>query len=187
MIGYIRGDILRVSETGILLDVSGVGYSLMCSKNSLEDVSMESNTALWVFTHVREDQISLFGFSTELEKQVFESLIKVNGVGPKMAIVVLSGAPLETIIDAIENSDVKTLTQLPKVGKKTAEQMILTLKGKLATEDVVSPDKQKLSSALTHLGFRPQDIQSVMEQANTEDSFEEQLRFALQKLGGAHD
>jgi Holliday junction DNA helicase RuvA len=111
----------------------------------------------------------------------------VNGIGPKMAVQILSGAPLDRLIDFIEQQDVKALTQLPKVGKKIAEQMILTLKGKLVVEnDGVSgkPSSDELSSALANLGFKPYDIQEVVKGIDRKTPFEDQLRKALSTLGG---
>ena len=95
-----------------------MGYELTCSSNTLNEITGESSIKLWVYTHVREDAFHLFGFSTKVEKQLFLSLIKVNGIGPKLAIKVLSGARTESIVSMIDQGDVKGLTGLPKIGKE---------------------------------------------------------------------
>lgn len=185
MISYLRGNVILAENQSAILDVQGVGYEVICSSNTLSDLVVSADTALWIYTHVREDSLLLFGFSSQVEKKLFESLIKVNGIGPKMAITILSGASLDQIIDFIEKDNVKGLTGLPKVGKKTAEQMILTLKGKLVFEQssVPRPDRDVLS-ALVNLGFRATDVKEVLKETDDKMSFEDQLRKALQSLGG---
>lgn len=186
MIGYLHGTVKWVEAQNLVIDVQGVGYEVACSANTLADLPEGKTTALWIYTHVREDVIQLFGFSSQVEKKLFESLLKVNGIGPKMAIQILSGAALEQIIDSIEHQDVKALTQLPKVGKKIAEQMILTLKGKLVMDDAgKDTSKDDLFSALTNLGFKPLDVQDIIKKVDRKKPFEEQVRSALASLGGA--
>lgn len=187
MIAYLRGNVFEMLDNSLILDVQGVGYDVIASKNTLDDMTLGADTAVWVHTHVREDALSLFGFSSKVEKHLFESLIKVNGIGPKLAIQILSGATLDQIIQLIENEDIKGLCQLPKVGKKTAEQMILSLRGKLVLDAGSAPTpstKTELQSALTHLGFKPQDIEKVLTKVEPKDDFEDQLRHALSLLGG---
>jgi holliday junction DNA helicase RuvA len=186
MIGYLHGTVKWIEAQSLVIDVQGVGYEVTCSTNTLAEIPEGKPATLWIYTHVREDVILLFGFTSHVEKKLFESLLKVNGIGPKMAIQILSGAALEQIIDAIEQQDVKALTQLPKVGKKIAEQMILTLKGKLVT-DATGNDKSQddLFSALTNLGFKPLDVQEIVKKVDRKKPFEEQVRSALASLGGA--
>lgn len=185
MIGYLQGTIRWMESSQIIIDVQGVGYEVTCSSNTLVDLLEGQGAALWIYTHVREDVIHLFGFTSQVEKKLFESLLKVNGIGPKMAIQILSGASLDQIIDSIEQQDVKALTQLPKVGKKIAEQMILTLRGKLVVDDArTSAGQDDLSSALTNLGFKIQDVQDIVKKVDRKKPFEEQLRLALTSLGG---
>ena len=144
---------------------------------------------MWIHTHVREDQFTLFGFSSKIEKKLFLSLIKVNGIGPKLATQVLSGASLDHIIDAIEEKNVKALTALPRVGKKTAEQMILTLKGALVVDrdqqqtkmEPVKPHKEILS-ALTNLGFRSAEVEEVVLSLPKDVDFEQGVRDSLRLL-----
>lgn len=185
MIAYLSGTVKWIEGNTLIIDVSGVGYEATCSNNTLADVAEGKNTALWIYTHVREDALQLFGFSSQVEKRLFENLLKVNGIGPKMATQILSGASLDHIIDFIERQDVKALTQLPKVGKKIAEQMILTLRGKLVSEDsVIKLKPDDLSSALANLGFKPHDIHEVVKGLDTKLPFEDRLRQALSSLGG---
>ena len=130
--------------------------------------------------------IQLFGFQYREEKNLFLSLLKVNGVGPKSAIGILSGAPYEKLVDYIESSDAKAISQLPRVGKKTAEQIILSLKGKLVRVPgrvaETSGSKQQVSSALINLGFKPQLVDEYVSQLPSELSVEESIRGGLAKL-----
>lgn len=200
MIGYLSGQIIDRHEEGLVLDVNGVGYELSCSSNTLGDVQAATDARLFVQTIVREDAITLFGFSTALEKRLFLSLLKVNGVGPKMASRILSGASLDQITHMIEHGDVKGLSGLPKVGKKTAEQLVLTLKGKLVVEPetTAKPAKGKpapaarfsgsradVLSALVNLGFRLQDAERVVGDLPEEIDVQNGVRQGLQALSGS--
>ncbi|MBY0313943.1 MAG: Holliday junction branch migration protein RuvA [Bdellovibrionales bacterium] len=187
MIGYVSGAVKFIEANNVIIDVNGVGYELTCSANTLMDTKKDGSMALWVYTHVREDALQLYGFSSKVEKKLFESLLKVNGIGPKMAVTILSGASLDKIIDAIESKDIKTLTAFPKVGKKIAEQMILTLKGQLVLDESKSPQAQAhedVHSALINLGFRSADVQNVLKDLGGDMTFEDKLRKALSTLGG---
>lgn len=188
MIGYLRGQVAHLEINSVIIDVNGVGYEVTCSSNTSQDLQGGMDSALWIYTHVREDHLTLFGFSSRVEKTLFESLIKVNGIGPKMAVTILSGASLDQIIDDIENEDVKALTRLPKVGKKTAEQMVLTLKGTLVMDTESTnedPAAKDLVSALVNLGFKAPQVKDVVDDLDKQLSFEEQLRGALQVLKGS--
>lgn len=188
MISFIRGKILETEDGTITVDVNGVGYELQCSANSLDDFSMQDPVQAFVYTNVREDAIQLYGFSTKTEKQMFLSLIKVNGIGPKMATQILSGAGIEQICTWVEEGDVKALTSLPKVGKKTAEQMILTLKGHLVFENS-SPNmnrklgpKAEITSALVNLGFKLQSVELIVQDLGEDISIEDGIRRGLSAL-----
>lgn len=198
MIGYVKGRIVERGEEAIILDVNGVGYELQCSLNTLDQVLDRDEVQLWVHTQVREDAITLFGFATQIEKRMFLSLTKVNGVGPKMATKILSGATLDQLSNMIESGDVKALSNLPKVGKKTAEQLILTLKGKLVLHDeepakggkkgapqrMLTGVKAELTSALVNLGFRPQDVEKVVEGMPMDIDLQTGIRQGLSALSG---
>ncbi|MCE3010874.1 MAG: Holliday junction branch migration protein RuvA [Proteobacteria bacterium] len=193
MIGYLKGQVFDVTSENLVLNVSGVGYEVQTPLPMLAQMASLSATeketqavGLWIYTHVREDQITLFGFETRAEKQMFMTLLKVNGIGPKSALNILSGATFEKLQQMIDTGDVKGLTSLPKVGKKTAEQMILTLKGKLVSTENRSSQAtgthQEISFALVHLGFKPQDVDQVVAQLPREIDLQEGIRQGLQSL-----
>lgn len=196
MISSLRGKIMAHDQEGIVtVDVNGVGYEVQCSTNSLEEIILQTSAAktdvqLLIQTFVREDAISLFGFATLAEKQMFTSLVKVNGVGPKMAIKILSGATMNQLTQMIEAGDVKALSGLPKVGKKTAEQLVLTLKGKLVMSDEAAPrkasskPKSEVISALVNLGFRLQDVEKVVEEMPVDLDLQNGIRHGLAALTG---
>lgn len=197
MIGKIRGVVEERDAETCLVDVQGVGYELTCSVPTLDDTVIGQKATFFVYTHVREDQIALFGFSSKLEKELFLSLLSVNGVGPKMAIKILSATSMGELARAIESGDVKALSQLPKVGKKTAEQLVITLKGKVGPfveRGFMAPTNSgrnsgtspggamplgaamtihhEISSALLNLGFRPPEVERVMMALEARDASE---------------
>lgn len=187
MIGYLQGRPLRFGADHVILLVQGVGYELHCSAQTLAALEGRDFVEVWVHTHVREDVIQLFGFATELEKAVFLSLLKVNGVGPKSAVNALSGAPTQQIVDWIESSNVSALTKLPKIGKKSAEQIILTLQGKLVRAGEAASGSRfvarpQIVSALVNLGFRLADVEKVVDQMPPDMDLEGGLRRGLSAL-----
>jgi Holliday junction DNA helicase RuvA len=202
VIGSLRGKVIESGEETLILEVGGVGYELTCSLNTLTDViGHAGETHLTVHTQLREDALTLFGFSRPLEKKMFLSLLKVNGVGPKSAIKILSGAPTDQLAQMIEAGDVKGLSGLPKVAKKTAEQIILTLKGKLVMEpEPAKPKKGSASlslepkfsgaradilSALVNLGFRLPDAEKVVGDMDDAIDVQQGVRQGLQALTGS--
>ncbi len=189
MIAFLQGAVLPQDEESVILNVRGVGYELICSGHTLLAVSELTTAQLWVYTHVREDALQLFGFSAKSEKEFFLSLIKINGIGPKVAMKILSSAPLSTIIGMIEDGNVKGLSGLPKVGKKTAEQMILSLKGKLVLSEEQKPRigfsaRADIVSALVNLGFKLQEVEKVVEQMEPTTDFEDGIKRGLTSLAG---
>lgn len=137
MIAHLRGSILEKHPNQVILEAAGVGYEVQIPISTFTSLPAEgSAVALRVYTHVREDTLSLFGFATAEEKLVFERLISVSGIGPKLAITVLSGLSTPELVTAIRASDVARLVRIPGVGKKTAERIVLELKDKLAGVDV---------------------------------------------------
>lgn len=208
MIAQLKGFITEVTPESAVLDVNGVGYEVVCSLNTLAELQADlmggvgatskasKPVQVFTYTHVREDVLQLFGFSTKTEKQLFTTLLKVNGIGPKMAINILSGASVDQLLAMIEAEDVKSLSKLPKVGKKTAEQMVLTLKGKLviqepenkksATQSLgrnLSASHREIASALVNLGFRPVDVDTVISQMPKDIDLQEGIRQGLSALG----
>lgn len=140
MIGHLRGTVLHKSPNEVIIDIGGVGYEVSIPISTFTALPPDSApVSLRIYTHVREDAIVLYGFATLEEKSVFERLISVSGIGPKLAITVLSGLPTADLIAAIRGGDVQKLVRIPGVGKKTAERMILELKDKLAGAAVTAP------------------------------------------------
>lgn len=192
MIAYLKGTTIHLDLETAILDVQGVGYEVLCSINSLDRLSLGQPSQLFIHTHVREDALVLYGFATSTEKEMFHSLIKVNGVGPKLAIKILSGTSLEHFMEMIEDEDVSGLSKIPKVGKKTAEQLVLSLKGKLKIIESTDGTKKshkgtskEIFSALVNLGFKESDVQKVVEDLSTDTSFEEGVRRGLSSLSGS--
>lgn len=193
MIGFLDGTVFDVSADGFILNVNNVGYDISASAQTLTDVQvlLGQNLKVWIYSHVREDAFQLFGFLTKPEKDFFIQLLKVNGVGPKSALSVLSGARLSQIQDWIEASDAKALSSLPKVGKKTAEQIILTLQGKLVRVETKTKGATKftethrqISSALVNLGFKNTNVDQFVSTLPMNSTIEEGVREGLKRLSG---
>lgn len=192
MIGFLDGTVFDVSADHFILNVNGIGYDVLASAQTLTDVQVLIGQRLqvWIHSHVREDAFQLFGFLTKPEKEFFLQLLKVNGVGPKMALSIMSGARVAQIQDWIENSDAKALSSLPKVGKKTAEQIILSLQGKLVRIDSklkgpkMTETHRQISSALVNLGFKNQNVDLFIMSLESTATLEEGVRLGLQKLTG---
>lgn len=159
MIGYLKGKIISAKPTKILLDVNGVGYEIKISINTFERISGKETVSLHIYTNVKEDSIALFGFHSEAEKEMFELLISISGVGPKSALSLLSGISTDELRQAIINSNAERIIAVPGIGRKTAERLILELKNKVRDikEEGITPSKPSLQkeavSALTTLGY----------------------------------
>lgn len=193
MIGRLNGTILERTPGSLLLDVNGVGYDVEISLTTSTQLS-EVEGPVIVHTHlvVRDDAHLLFGFATTKEREMFRSLIRVNGVGPKMALAILSGLDAEAFARAVMNDDVKSLTALPGVGKKTAERLIIEMRDKVEALGVSSseiPSKmpgditEDAESALIGLGYKPQEAARAL--ARVEDpaaDVETLIRQALKVL-----
>jgi holliday junction DNA helicase RuvA len=190
VIGFLRGPLLLKSPHEILIDAGGVGYRVLVPVSTFCRLGETGSVAeLRIHTHVREDQIALFGFGTEAEIELFEKLIGVSGVGPKVALGVLSGIEAVDLVQALRTSDVARLTRVPGVGKKTAERLILELKDKLGRFSASSPEpaaqspaRDDLLSALANLGYTSSEAEKAAAQALREKpgaSLGELLRDAL--------
>src|SRR5487761_1734099 len=132
MIAHLRGRLLSKTPQTAVVEASGVGYEVTISIPTFTALPAEGNeVSLLIYTHVREDALALFGFMSRTEKKLFEKLLSISGIGPKLAVTVLSGLPPERLISAIHGQDHATLTRIPGVGKKTAERIVLELKDKL--------------------------------------------------------
>jgi holliday junction DNA helicase RuvA len=197
MIAHLRGDILRKSPQEVVVDVGGVGYRVLIPVSTFYRLGAEGESVrLLVHTHVREDALALFGFSTRGEQALFERLIEVAGVGPKLAVNILSGIEATELAYALRGSDVARLTRIPGVGKKTAERLVVELKDKMpklsvsaeATEAPAAGGvKEDLTSTLVNLGYSRAEAEKGAERAVREAGagpFEDLLRRALRVLSG---
>ncbi|MCB1032518.1 MAG: Holliday junction branch migration protein RuvA [Acidobacteria bacterium] len=199
MIGFLRGSLLQSAPDRLLLDVGGVGYEVHIPLPTYQALLAQPSgqeVRLYIHTHLREDGISLFGFSTEPEKHFFELLIGVSGIGPKLARAILSGSSLKEILTALHQGDIVRLSKTPGVGKKTAERMVLELRDKVqglvaelpeAAQQSSSP-AEDLVSALRNLGYRPAEAERAVQEALRESSeagFQELLRSSLKRLSRA--
>jgi len=191
MIARLRGTVLEKHPTRVVVDVGGVGYDVQVPLSSFSSIGEPGTTAtLRVHTHVREDAIQLFGFGSALELTLFERLIGVSGIGPKLALAVLSGSSPTELVQAVTGNDLGRLTAIPGVGKKTAERIVLELKDKLAalsTADSGGPSgpREDLVSALVNLGYHRPAAEKAVDRALAGESggnFEDALRSALRTL-----
>ena len=195
MIGLLRGIILHKQAPDLLLDVNGVGYELLASMTTFIDLP-EINTEVTLYTHliVREDAHTLFAFSSVNERALFRTLLKVNGVGPKMALAIVSGMTAEEFAQRIHADDVAGLTRLPGVGKKTAERLIIEMRGRLPEPDSLSEGdsttthtkrsicnlEDEAVAALLALGYKPVQASKMVAKYSSKDlSVEEIVRKAL--------
>ena len=162
MIAHLRGRILTKRPNQAVVDVNGVGYEVTISIPTFSELpNAGGEVSLHIHTHVREDALALYGFLRAQEKELFERLISVSGIGPKLAITVLSGMQAEKMVAAIRGNDIAALTKIPGIGKKTAERMVLELRDKLDSFGVAaavvsrhSPVEEDVLSALTNLGYQ---------------------------------
>src|SRR5207253_11378350 len=137
MIAQLRGKLLAKHPNQVFVETSGIGYDLTISVPTFSDLpDVGSEVALYIHTHVREDLISLYGFLRPAEKQLFEKLITVSGIGPKLAITILSGMPADEMVASIRGNDIARLTRIPGIGRKTAERMVLELRDKLPPQTI---------------------------------------------------
>ncbi len=159
MIGYLTGKIITLKPTRLLLDVNGVGYAILTSINTFEEISNQESVSLHIHTSVKEDSITLFGFYTESEKEMFELLISITGIGPKLALNTLSGIRVDDLKNAIQSGDVSRIVAVPGIGRKTAERLVLELKSKVdqiveeGEKGIPFSIKNEAVSALTTLGY----------------------------------
>lgn len=199
MIAHLTGKILSKQPNQLILDVGGVGYDVTIPLSTFYDLGEDgAPISLHIHTHVREEIIALYGFRTHPEKQVFEKLIGVSGIGPKLGIAILSGMSVEELIPAIQHGDIARLTHIPGVGRKTAERLILELRDKLAALAApgqppsepwpaqVSQMKEDAVSALVNLGYpmtlADKAVREVLHGEGNEQTFENLLKKSLQFL-----
>jgi holliday junction DNA helicase RuvA len=191
MIGFLKGKIISSKPTKIILDINGVGYLINISINTFEKINDKENVSLFIHTSVKEDSITLFGFFSESEKEMFELLISVNGIGPKLALNILSGIRVDELKDSIQNGDISRIIAIPGIGRKTAERLVLELRTRVdhITEEggveIPFSIKNESVAALTTLGYNQKIAEKAVrdvlaEQANI--SIEELIKKSLGKL-----
>lgn len=186
MIGYLRGK-PRIIANRLLIDVNGVGYLVHVGMSVFSKVHADETLELFIHTHVKEDDISLYGFLSHTELMVFEQLLGVTGVGPKTALQ-LAEKGLPNITKAVQEADVVFFTQVPRVGKKLAQKIIIDLRTKLGSlkELDLKPESQHYSdvvSALESLGYSTQDIQKALQEISVEQlSLQDAIKTAMKKL-----
>jgi len=197
MIGSLRGKLIEKRPNQVLLEVGGVGYLVQIPLSTFTSLGpLHTESSLMIHTHVREDAFSLFGFLTSREKHCFELLISASGVGPSLALKILSGMGLDELIPAIRKGDLAQLVKIPGVGRKTAERMVVELRDKLAAIDVPEAGKpatksqleSDVSSALINLGYDEKEVENAIVKSRRPENndFETLLRASLQILGGAN-
>jgi Holliday junction DNA helicase RuvA len=197
VIAHLRGRLLEKHPNRVVIDVAGVGYEVHVPVSSFYGLGdAGSDVALRIHTHVREDTLSLFGFGTGLELQLFERLIAISGIGPRVALAVLSGIEPFDLVEAINRADLARLTAIPGVGRKTAERIVLELKDKMAalaavpaTDGTASSAggamRDDLLSALLNLGYHRPAAEKALDAALKQApgaGFEDALRAALKHL-----
>jgi Holliday junction DNA helicase RuvA len=190
MIGSLRGTVLeRLGDSTVLVEVGGVGYLVSVTPRTFGELEPTSSAFLHVHHHIREDAQTLYGFLDRLERETFETLLTVHGVGPSMAIAVLSTHSPGTLVDIVASSDIASLTTVPGVGRKTAERIIMELKDKLqlpVLDDGGSPTASvaaNVRDALSGLGYSADEIREVFRSVPNGLDEAESLRLALSLMG----
>lgn len=195
MITHLTGKLIEKKPPCLVIDVSGIGYEIFAPMSTFYQLADIGNT-ITLLTHfvVREDAQLLFGFHAEQERKLFRALIKVNGVGPKLALTILSGMETTHFIHCVQTQDCSSLVSIPGIGKKTAERLIIEMRDPLsqwenqsaaAQSDLLNPNQviQDAISALTALGYKPNDAKNAINKAHQpEHSSEQLIRIALQKM-----
>lgn len=192
MIGYLRGRVKRKQADRVILDVQGVGYSVGIPLSTyLRMGEVGNEVELSVHTHVTDNSMSLYGFSSEAEKETFLKLISISGIGPKIALNILSGIEVSDLEEAIRNSDITRISLVPGIGKKTAMRIALELQEKLTEKEKVfragmSQEREDLLSALINMGFKRKEVERIVDatiqEHKDEAEFETLLRESLRQL-----
>ena len=183
MYSYIKGLITEINSNYIVVDNSGIGYTVFTGNPYQFELNKEYQ--IYLYQYVREDEISLYGFKSLEEKELFLKLISVKGLGCKMALPMLATGSIDGIVDAIERENILYLKKFPKIGDKVARQIILDLKGKLASSETtnkVTDNFDELIEVLKGLGYKPADIKRVLPNINSSDNIELQIKEALRLM-----
>ena len=197
MIGFLRGKVSHIFSDYCFLDIHDVGYRVFISHQTRNHIVIGEEAFLYTHTHVREDDILLYGFFSQEEDDLFQHLIGISGIGPKVAQGILSATTANEFYRLIHRKDIKAITKLPGIGKKTAERIVLELKDKLSETSFDAPDIMEdavsivdgmgdmvveATEALLNLGFQQSEIQSVFKKRSDWESTEEIVRYALAEL-----
>lgn len=199
MIAYIKGKLTHLQDESIIIDINGIGYEVFCANPFVFQDALNKDVFVYTYHHFREDNQSLYGFKHEDEKYLFTKLLTVSGIGPKSAMAVMASAKVDEFVAAVEQEDEKYLTTFPGIGKKTARQIILDLKGKLTgllsvSTDMTTKDQpdneehkhhlREAEEALKALGYMDREIRSILPQLQQEKhaSTDELIRKALSLL-----
>lgn len=190
MIRLLNGQVQLVALESVVIDVQGVGYELFLPVSLLRSLVSQGEKAkrqFHVYTHVREDALELYGFSTAADRNLFVQLLSVSGVGPKSALAVLDKGAA-SIVEAVQNSDVAFFKSVPRLGKKTAQKIILELQSKLGSlaELNLAPEseiKRDVREALLSMGYASTDVEQILSQLDQGLKLEEALKWALQNIG----
>ena len=188
MIAHLRGKLIARHPNQVIVETAGVGYEVVISIPTFSDLPpLGSEVALHIHTHVREDQLALYGFLRLEEKHLFEKLLTVSGIGPKLAITTLSGMPAQEMVNAIRGNDVARLTKIPGIGRKTAERMALELRDKLppagqdpaAAVPALNTVQEDVLSALVNLGYQHTAAEKAVASLAKSGTFDAMFRDAL--------
>ena len=187
MIGRIRGRLVDRGSEDVVIDVGGVGYLVAVTPKTLVELpAVGEEVVLHTHLHVREDQLALYGFTTTGDKDVFGMLLGVSGVGPKVAMAILGTLGYDQLRMAVVTDDVASLTEVPGIGKRSAQKLLLELKPRFDAADAVieaSGPVSEVREALANLGYAPEEIRGTLGDMPADLTVEEMLRRALQALG----
>ncbi len=186
MIAHLKGMVIDLTSDGVILDVRGVGYWVDCPLSFLQTVSVDQEIELYTHQYIREDEISLFGFEAFEQLNLFRQLLKISGIGPRLAIGIIDRGTPDEIVKAIGTEDISFFTAVSGVGKKGAARIVLELKSKL-TDIAISgipkgPEDDEVVQALTSLGFAKKEVTPVLGELDSSAPIEERVKLALKKL-----
>lgn len=196
MIGYLKGRVIQKKPTQIIIEANGIGYLVNIPLSTFYTVDKKDEVELFIYTRVREDQIALYGFANIEEKEFFEKLISVSGIGPKAALTLLSGLSLEELYEAIGKQDARCLSKIPGIGAKTSERIVLEMKDKikkreekllvqLSTANKLEEIRSDLINALINLGYNNNESRNIVDKVlrnNSSSDFVILLKESLKML-----
>ena len=182
MIARLRGKAVASTPEGLILDVNGVGYLVAATPSAVREADRGGEVTVETYMHVRDDALQLYGFADRAERELFVQLLSVNGVGPKVALAIVSGSPAHELRRAIVREDTARFVAIPGIGRKTAERIVLELKGSIA--DTVTPSESGelvARDALVELGYSVVDAERALASIDSGLPVEEQVRLALKR------